>query len=352
MKGDFPLFDDVGSFPLPEYIQIDKFNQFYWHAYNGIVNKMNIYENRGIYNYFIHPIIQSFQLKLNAGVEVINYPQHMDMHEQFQKPIEEHEIKPNLIDEKWAVIPEIIVLDNFLKNFSEKFGKAPELKICATGPIELYIKKFGFTIYKDMAMNYAKSINRFLKNSFKLIKNSTISVVSLDEPSFGYVDIYNLDDDDIIDILDKSVEGIDSTVQIHLHTLNKYKLILNSKNINVLTCEFASNKNNIIPKKDLESYDKFIRVGIARTNINSIIAEKIDLGENIQNLNTFEGNMSLIDSKDEIKRNLLLALEHYDDRLLFIGPDCGLKGWKPPQVAQELLNRIYSVIKEVKKNYT
>ena len=126
-------------------------------------------------------------------------------------------------------------------------------------------------------------------------------------------------------------------------------MILSSRNIDVLTCEFASNKNNVIPKKNLEANDKFIRVGIARTNISSIIAEKIDSGENVENLKTFEGIMSLIDSKEFIKQNLLIALKHYEDRLLYIGPDCGLKGWNPPQVAQELLNRIFLAIKDVKQ---
>ena len=38
------------------------------------------------------------------------------------------------------------------------------------------------------------------------------------------------------------------------------------------------------------------------------------------------------------------------DRLKFVGPDCGLKGWNPPQVAYELLYRTYNVIKEVKNS--
>jgi len=115
----------------------------------------------------------------------------------------------------------------------------------------------------------------------------------------------------------------------------------------VLTCEYASDHSNIIPKKDLEQYDKFIRVGITRTNINSIMAEKLDAGTPYDELKTYEGIMSLIDSKEFIKKNLLFALKHYEDRVKFIGPDCGLKGWNPPQVAYELLRRTYKVIKEV-----
>ena len=46
------------------------------------------------------------------------------------------------------------------------------------------------------------------------------------------------------------------------------------------------------------------------------------------------------------------ALNHYGDRLKFIGPDCGLSGWSPQQIAYELLHRTYEVIEQVKKNYS
>ncbi len=348
---DFPQFDDVGSFPLPDYIDFDKFEQFYWAAYKGIVNNADIYENRGIYNFFIHPFLQSFQLKLNSGVEIINYPQHMDMYTQFLKPIEDYEVEPSLIDPKKAIIPELFILENFAKDYYERTGNALKIKVCITGPIELYIKKHGFTIYPDIALNFAKSLNSILRRSIKNTKYLRSSIISIDEPSFGYVDMFNIEDDALIKAFDKTVEGIDGFIQIHLHTLKKYSIPIQAENIDVLTCEYASDHSNIIPKNDLEKFDKFIRVGITRTNINSIMAEKLDTGTPLDELNTFEGTMNLIDSKEFIKKNLLFALEHYDDRLKFVGPDCGLKGWNPPQIAYELLRRTYNVIKEVKLSY-
>jgi len=81
------------------------------------------------------------------------------------------------------------------------------------------------------------------------------------------------------------------------------------------------------------------------------MAEKLDAGASLDEFKTFEGTMSLIDSEKFIKKNLLFALKHYGDRVKFVGPDCGLKGWNPPQVAYELLRRTYEVIKEVKLSY-
>ena len=64
-----------------------------------------------------------------------------------------------------------------------------------------------------------------------------------------------------------------------------------------------------------------------------------------------EGIMDLIDSKERIRKNLLEALKIYGDRLMFIGPDCGLGGWQYPKVAYELLYRTYNVIQEVKNQF-
>jgi 5-methyltetrahydropteroyltriglutamate--homocysteine methyltransferase len=342
------VYDDVGSFPLPEYIEQNKFDQFYWVAYNGLINNISIFDHKGIYNYFIHPFLHSFQLKLNAGVEIINYPQLMDMYSQFLVPIEKYEEEPHLIQPKKAIMPELIVLDHFAKDYYDRMNKPIEIKVCITGPIELYIKKVGFTIYEDLALNFAKSINSFLKNSIKNTQYQKISIIAIDEPSFGYIDIFNIEDDDLITIFDKSLEGLNIMSQIHLHTLDKYSIPLKAKNISALTCEYASNNKNVIPKKELESYDKFMRVGITRTNINSIMAERLDMGATYDELRSFEGVMNLIDSKERIKKNLNDAMKHYGDRLKFVGPDCGLKGWHPPAVAYEVLKRTYEVIKEVK----
>ncbi|MGV9171859.1 MAG: hypothetical protein ACOC44_06790 [Promethearchaeia archaeon] len=347
----FPKYDDVGSFPLPEHIDRKLFNEHYWLAYQSLINDMDIFEHRGIKTHFIEPMLESFQYKMDAGVEVINYPQHMEIYKQFLKPISDYEIEPDLIEKNKAIIPEVLVIDEFAKQYHKKHENANpiNLKICLTGPLELYIKKHDFTIYYDLAMNLATSINRFIQNSLidKVYLKTT--TVSIDEPSFGYTDLFNVNNDEIVEILDKSVEGVDTDVQIHLHTLNRADLIYRSKNIDILTCEYASDHTNIIPKRELIDCDKHIRVGVTRTNIDGIIAEKIDQGEDWDTLKTTKGLRSLIDSREQIKRNLKFALSHYGDRLQYVGPDCGLSSWKQPNIAFELLERTSDIISSFKK---
>jgi len=345
----FPKYDDVGSFPLPKNLDKEKFNQFYWKTYDALTKKYDIFEHIGLTNFIINPIINSFKLKMEAGVEIINYPQHIDMYTQFLKPLNDYKEDSFLISSDKAIIPEVEIINHFAKEIYEQTNKPIRLKVCVTGPIELYIRERGFTIYKDMALKYATSVNRFLKNSMIDNKYFKTETVSIDEPSFGYTDLVNTNEDELTEIFDKSLDGIDVDNLIHLHTLSSYRIPLNTKKINVLTCEYASDQRNVIPKKDLEDYDKFIRVGICRTNFNNLLAESLDSGIPMDKLNTPEGIRSLIDSKDRIQKMLFDAKAHYGDRLKYVGPDCGLYGWDEPSFAFELLHRIYEVIKEVKE---
>ncbi len=342
---NFPEYDDVGSFPLPENIDKKAFAQFYWTAYKALLNKANIFDHKGIYNYFINPMLQSLQYKLNAGVEIINYPQHMDIYTQFLQPITDYETSASLIDPAKAIIPEVSVIEKFAKEQYEKTNKILKLKVCVTGPVELYVKKNSFTVYLDLAMNFAKSINAFLKNSYVNTKYLEIGVVSVDEPSFGYVDLVNVSDDDLAAIFEKTLEGIKSANQIHLHTLSRASVPLQAKNVQTLTCEYATDPTNKIPKKDLEQNDKFIRVGITRTNINRIIADALDEGASLESVQSIEGISHLIDPKERIKKNLLEAIRLYGDRLKYIGPDCGLGGWATQKSAQLLLERTVRAVK-------
>jgi 5-methyltetrahydropteroyltriglutamate--homocysteine methyltransferase len=350
---NFPRFDDVGAFPLAENIPKEKFEQFYWIAYKALINQKEEYliEHSGINQYFFQPIATAVNFKIKSGLEVVNYPQFMDMIDQFLKPIADYEIAPNLIAPKKASIPEMLVLEKVAKEKYNETGNPLEAKICVTGPIELYIKKHNFTVYYDLALNFAKSINSFIKNSLVNTKYMKTTVISIDEPSFGYVDLFNVSNDDIIKIFDKTLEGINATNQIHLHSLNQASVPLRTKNIDVLTCEYASDHTNKIPKKQLEKHDKFIRVGITRTNIDNIIGEKIESGMRWDEIKTYKGMLTLIDPKEKIKKNLLSALYLYDERLKFIGPDCGLKGWRNPEVAYQLLSQTQEVIEDVKKTY-
>jgi 5-methyltetrahydropteroyltriglutamate--homocysteine methyltransferase len=339
------LIDDVGSFPFPPDITSEVFAKNYFTFYKYLAEHDDIPENRGFQNNFVNPLTYTFQRKLETGLDVVNYPQLFDMHDQFMKPIKQYEKESYLIDPRYAIVSEIKVLDAVAKRWYEETGRPVWLKACVTGPIELYLRtEFGFTVYEDILANLAKSLNAFARNCLVNKPHLQTKVIAIDEPSLGFVEFFNTSPDGLAKTLDIAAGGLSCDVQVHLHSLAAAEIPAGTRGITTLTCEFASNNSNVVAKELLEQHDKFIRVGICRTNFNSIVAERLDAGE------TYEAVMAqpetLIDSEAAIRKNLLLAKKHYGDRLTYVGPDCGLRSWGPPDLAASLLKRVVKVARE------
>lgn len=336
------LIDDVGSFPFPPYIASEVFAENYFTFYKYCAEHDEIPENRGCLINFVHPLAYTFRRKLETGLDVANYPQLFNMHDQFLKPIKQYQKDSYLIDPKYAIVPELKVLDGEAKRWFEETGRPVWLKACVTGPLELYLRtEFGFTVYEDALANLAKSINAFAKHCLIDKPYLKTKVISIDEPSLGFVDFFNTSPEGLAKALDIAADGLTCDVQVHLHSLAAANVPASTRHITTLTCEFASDNSNVVAKELLEQNDKFIRVGICRTNFNAIVAEHMDAGE------TYEAIMAkpeaLIDSESTIRKNLRLAQKHYGDRLAYVGPDCGLRSWGPPDLAASLLKRVVKV---------
>lgn len=346
-----PIIDDIGSIPLPDYAREEQYKRIYWDLYKSIVSGTNLEDlmlHRGFKSTVIQPIIDSFQLKINCGIEISTYSRHWDMHSPFLIPIEKYATAPYVIEKKKARIIEVDILRKYGKYLYEKTGRKTQCKVSVTGALELYLKLKGFSVYKDLALNLAESVNSFLKNSIYSDKYFETPLVSIDEPSIGIITFNQISDDDIIDILERESSGLNPEIQIHLHSLVKSEIPLNCKNIDVLTCEYASRTNQKIPKSKLDKYDKFMRVGITRTNISNLIAGEIEAGESPKKFETEEGLISIIDSEARIKRRYKEAVKHYGDRLRYVGPDCGLIGWQSHKVVLELLKRTVNAVKDLR----
>jgi len=287
-------------------------------------------------------VIGSFERKLDAGLDVAAYPQHYPMHEQFIEPIEKYQSEPFLIEKEKALIPEMLILEEEGKRLYERTGRRTEVKVCVTGPIELYLgTEFGSNIYHDIMHNLSRSVNSFIKNS--VVKNRYIETVkvSIDEPSIGYADLLNVEKDDITDFIEEAVKGVDVHVQIHLHSMKSAYLALEAEGITSVTGEFAASPENteFITKKDLESADKFLRAGVTRTNIDSLIAEHLDRGIE-------SGPNDPIEAKKTIQKRIEKLHTRFGDRISSWGPDCGLGSWPTQNMAAELLNRTVQAVRE------
>jgi 5-methyltetrahydropteroyltriglutamate--homocysteine methyltransferase len=134
--------------------------------------------------------------------------------------------------------------------------------------------------------------------------------------------------------------------QIHLHSASRVAEILEIKNLDVLSFEYATSPRNIesLSRNMLEKANKQIRVGISRTDIDSIMAELYDIG--IKKPLTEQ----LVESEEIIRKRFVAAKEKYEDRMTFTGPDCGLGGWPTQDAAQLLLKRTVNAVKSAAIN--
>ena len=359
------LVDDVGSFPILKEKK-DSFDEYYLKAYHELVNNNNdvtvILDHRGLNFHVYEPIIHSFRMKLATGLDVVNYPQHFDMNLQFSRPIDLYpsgsgDLVPYLIDASKAIVPEVLFIQHYVNNTPvEELGipeysasaKQVQLKVCITGPIELYIKSdMGFTVYKEILANLSKSVNAFAKSSIINDERIRTAVVCIDEPSLGFINLFNIDEHELVECLDLALADLPNDVakQIHLHTLADVRLPLQTKNIGVLTCEYASDPSNVIDRAQLEQYHKKMRVGICRTNYNAIIGKMYEDGVVVGT--SYEDQIGLVDGEEKIATTLAKAIDHYGrENLAFVGPDCGLSSWTPPELAQLLLKRVVSVVQD------
>jgi 5-methyltetrahydropteroyltriglutamate--homocysteine methyltransferase len=342
------LVDDVGSFPLPHYVERELFNRAYVLAREALIRGKDIRKDDFLLNNFYRVIIDSFRRKCQAGLDVVNYPQHYDMHRQLTDIIHEAMDKGTyVVDEKHAIIPEVHVIGQEAKQLYEEFGKKVLLRVCITGPMELYLKEIGTTPYNDVLLMFAETVRRFAKNSVLNSKYVKTEVVSLDEPSLGFQDI-SVDKDTMLDFMEKAFDFKGVIKQIHLHSPSRVANILEIKNVDVLSFEYAASSRNIeaISRKVLEEADKQIRVGITRTDIDSIIAELYERGI------TNPDPEQLVENEESIRKRFVTAKEKYGDRMTFTGPDCGLGGWPTQEAAQLLLKRTVSIVKSVKAKST
>jgi 5-methyltetrahydropteroyltriglutamate--homocysteine methyltransferase len=326
---------------LPKDITKNQFSDVYPGVQEAMGKGTGLEEVPGFEEVFYAAVAGSLGFKIDSGLDVVNYPQHYDMHRQFLDPIQKHQGEPFLIDEKYAQIPEVYVAEKEARRVYGEKGTPIRLKVCVTGPIELYLKcGFGYTVYEEILENLAASVNSFLRNSILDKPHIKTEVVAIDEPSLGFVDLLNIERDGLVSALDASLKGVKPRVQIHLHTLKAAEIPLECRDIDCLTGEFAATPMNmkLISKDTLESYDKFIRAGIARTNIDTIIAEWLEKGRSPKDEDLVDGVRRITDRYNEAK-------DVFGERMLFAGPDCGLGSWPSQKVAHMLLKRTVETVK-------
>lgn len=337
------IYDDIGSYPLPDGLNKAWIKQAFADLESS---KTKIYD-----------ILQdALWQKLNAGVEVPTYPQFQDMITQFSEPImnEDRTEAPLLIKEAEAKIHELDAVEAPAVEYKKQKGEKLKLRICVTGPIELYYKLFPPPVYTDVLSNIANSVGRFIKLAIEEARgnrNYDVVCASIDEPSMGLDP--RIEEEGITTALELASEyayraGVDT--QIHLHSPIFYETVCQVKGLKVIGVEYAAQPAllALIDKKQLDNYDKFLRIGVARTDILSMAAEYNEK----HHTNAFKDKGILktvvteYNSPDKITKRLEKAYSIFGERLKYVGPDCGLGPFPSQELAYMVLKNTAEGIKD------
>ncbi len=337
-----PLVDDIGSFPLPARVNRETYNRAYNLARDAMTNGRDISGDNFIRQNFYDVTVNSFKLKINTGLDVVNTPWHYDGVLQVNDSIHKAMATGTfVVNEKDAFLPEVRVIEAEAKCLSEENGKKIALRACMFGPMELYLQEMGTVTYRDVLSGFAETIRRFAKNSIANTKYVKTEVISIDEPSFGFMNL-TAEKDVLLEILEKAFDFQGVIRQIHLHSASRMPDVLEVRNIDVVSFEYGASPKNIesVSRKMLEDADKQIRIGVSRTDIGAITAELNDKGIPKPTIE------QLVESKERIMKRYLSAKQKYGDLMTFTGPDCGLGGWPSQEAAQLLLKTTVNAIKK------
>jgi 5-methyltetrahydropteroyltriglutamate--homocysteine methyltransferase len=342
------ISDDIGSFPLPAAADREKLRE----TASKIAAGASIKGDRVTFDQVID---QMMQKKIDSGIMRPNYPQVTDMISFYQGLLEEHseEDEPWLVQKKHAVIPELFALEAAGKKFLKDTGEPLRIRVCVTGPLELYLKSAGGNVQEDLLMNIAKSISRFLENSIIDTSYLKTSVFSIDEPSLGLNPNLAVNADILADAWETATKKAGRRdVEMHLHSVNAVDMLYAVPKINVIGVEYAASPKalDLLDKSEIESYDKFLRVGVARTDIAKMVAEYNEkYSADLWTTKDFSGLTEKAENVRNITKRLNKAYELFGDRIKYAGPDCGLGSWPSQDVAYSLLKNAADAITEYNK---
>jgi 5-methyltetrahydropteroyltriglutamate--homocysteine methyltransferase len=303
------IFDDIGSYPLPKGVRLQQLSQ----------------------DKYLSLVKDALAQKISAGVEAPTYPQFRDMIRMFMEVVEDPDRSesPFLVKKEYAEIAELGALE-----------RGEKVRVCVTGPIELYLSVFGATAYEDILGNLAESVARFLERA---VSSGRVCMTSLDEPSLGISSSLVFSDEAIIKALEtasRPCRGLDC--EVHLHSPLYAPLCCQVRGISIVGMESAANPDylRLIDRSLLEQTDKFLRAGIARTDILSMAARRSEqLGENLwEDPARLEGEIMRLESPRVMEKRLKDAYAIFGDHLRAVGPDCGLGSWPSQEMAWRLLN--------------
>jgi len=313
--------------------------------------------------------------KLQAGIDVPNFPQFRDMNEMFlqlmegtRKTTSGYELTGRLrLSSERKVLPELEAVKRNASRIRDAVGHQISLKICVTGPYtlsSLLVNRTG-----EVFGQFSDVLQQIVEASVVVQKNVEVVLVSIDEPVFG------LASDTLLDrgasgreALLKAWEAICHKVKtrgaqalIHLHNTAD-DIFWGVKGLDIIESHVGDPLYGSAKSKEAcETTDKLVKASIAVTDFDRLVRERIVasnpglseasigplLAEAWASIKKGDVDPTVyLESKGVMKSRLKRILRLFgEERVPFAGPECGTKSFPSTDCALEYLRRISEATK-------
>ena len=342
--------------------------------------RFGLYPDDDSVKYFEKRVIEVFLDKVEAGIDVPNYPQPRDMNEMFLAMMEGVErVKGGYVETKIpsvkadrSHIPEVMVIEKNSQMIYGKKGEPFEVKVCVTGPYTLS----SLFLHRDNGIfsRLGNTISQIVEKNVFGEKHGKVSLVAVDEPVFGLQDYPLIDfGSEGRENLRKAWESIfhkakskNAQTLLHLHNTAD-ELFWEIKSLDIIDSHVDDPIYQMKKTKGrLESTDKFLKASISIADFDTLIKKRVTttsrqkmtelainerIAEAWTDITTRKTDPEIfLENPDIMKKRLVEIVGRFGvERVPYAGPECGLKGFPTYECALECLRRVSSTVKSVTK---
>lgn len=355
---------DVGSLPFSG--DMDRFAKSARNFEEGVVDESA--------NYFEKSIVSVFLDKLAAGIDIPSFPQFRDMNEMFLSMLSGverfkegyMETAPLTLKHVHGCLPEVLAIKKNARMIGEKCGQPFMVKVCVTGPYTLA----SFFPYRtsETFSRLGEVLSQVVEGNVFCEKAGCVGAVSVDEPLFGLVD------DPLIDRGSQGRENLfkawnavfhsakakKARTCLHLHSTSD-GLFWGIKALEIVESHVDDSLYRLKETKtQLEREDKVLKASACVVDFDRLIREGIakaspqrlsDLALDEAVAETWKkiqrgivAPEGFLETTEVMHKRLIQVVERFGvERVPFVGPECGLRGFPTYECAVECLRRVAGV---------
>ena len=356
---------DVGSLPL----RVEE--SVIWEGARKSGSLLSLVSGSDATEVFEREIVEGFVDKVNAGIDVPNFPQFRDMNEMYFELIrgiekspdgymalESPSAKPN------APVPEIEAIRKNASKIRDLTGlDRVRLKVCVTGPYTLasFFPAKNARLFEDLGVALADIVSQSLFAS----RNGEVSLVCIDEPVLGFLNDPLLDyGSDARETLIKAWDGIcraavskGTETSMHLHDTSD-DIFWAVDGLQLAESHVGDPLYTLnSTKRRLEETGKRLKASITMTLFDDLIEARLKAEGVTGGLQQKVGDvwteirheivdpMIFIEEAELMAKRLGAIVEKFGpENVPYAGPECGMGGWPAYDVAMEGLRRISEAV--------